>query len=131
MRPQTASAAAITAAVSGPKAVKARFSQPALAAVTVAVTNTGHAAAGHSVLVFASPPGAGANGLPIKSLVGFERIESLVPGGSTAVTIDLTAWELALADAEGAWAPVAGAWSLAADNGTPDGKKVTATVTVA
>eukprot|EP01050_Picozoa_sp_SAG11_P031287 SAG11_NODE_9659_length_891_cov_1.558081_2_plen_101_part_00 len=100
--------------------------------MSVSVANTGTKAAAHSVLVFAAPPGGGAQGKPIKSLVGFERIPALAPnGGATTVTIPLTAWELALADSEGKWAPVTGAWSLAADNGAPGGKKLTATLTVA
>eukprot|EP01051_Picozoa_sp_SAG22_P011689 SAG22_NODE_1148_length_5359_cov_2.946958_3_plen_80_part_00 len=70
-------------------------------------------------------------GRPLKSLIGFERIPSLAPQGLATVEVPLTAWELALADADGVWAPVPGAWGLAADNGTPGGKKVTATLTVA
>ena len=47
----------------------------------VNVTNTGPVDADDVVLGFVTPPGAGQNGVPLKTLFGFERVH--VPAGST------------------------------------------------
>jgi len=53
---------------------------------SVNVTNTGHVDADDVVLGFLTPPGAGQNGVPLKSLFGFERVH--VKAGAT-VTVFL------------------------------------------
>jgi hypothetical protein len=99
--------------------------------VSIEVTNDGTREAGHSVLLFAAAPSAGQGGTPLKSLVGFERVSSLSAGAKQAVTISLTAWSLARADAKGVWGGESGAWTLSASNGTTGcASVVSATVTV-
>lgn len=51
----------------------------------VKVTNTGSMDADDVVLGFITPPGAGANGVPLKTLFGFERI--YVKAGETVTVI--------------------------------------------
>ena len=87
-------------------------------------------AADHSVLLFASPPDAGHNGHPIKTLVAFQRIHSLSPGGETTVTLHLDAWSLALADQNGVFNPVKGDWVLSADTGSDNGSHFQIKITV-
>lgn len=52
---------------------------PTSMSVGINVTNTGEVQADDVVLAFVSPPGAGINGAPLKSLFGFERVR-LLPG---------------------------------------------------
>ena len=131
MSPSTASGPAITGTVTGSGAVRGRYSAPTLATVTVALSNQGSRAADHAVLLFAAPPGAGKAGAPLKNLVGFERVRALAPGASTTVTIELTAWSVALADDDGVWGARVGGWSLTSSNGTTtDAKPQMALLTV-
>ena len=129
--PSTASGPAITGTVTGSGAVRGRYSAPTLARVTVALSNQGSRAADHAVLLFAAPPDAGKAGAPLKNLVGFERVRALAPGASTTVTIELTAWSVALADDDGVWGARVGGWSLTSSNGTTtDAKPQMALLTV-
>ncbi len=73
---------------------------PALVSVNVTVTNNGPYAAADSVLCFLTPPGAGTNGNPIQSLVGFTRI-FLNVGESQTVFFPLTARDITLIDQAG------------------------------
>lgn len=107
----------ITRTVQGPNAIRERYSSPVLVNVTVVVSNSGHRAAGHSVLLYAAPPNPGTDGNPIKSLVAFERIPSLSAGESVSVTFPLTAWSFALANTQGTWDTAIGTWKLTANNG--------------
>ena len=52
-----------------------------LVSYCVNVTNTGSLDADDVVLGFVTPPGAGSEGVPLKSLFGFERVH--VPAGET------------------------------------------------
>ena len=87
-------------------------------------------AADHSVLLFAAPPDAGRDRWPIKTLVAFQRIQALAPGGETSVTLRLDAWSLALANESGVFQPVKGDWVLSADTGSEDGSHVQIQLTV-
>ena len=59
--------------------MRGKYLSPTLINATVSVTNLGSRSAAHSVLLFASPPNAGKDGAPLKSLVAFERILALEP----------------------------------------------------
>ena len=84
--------AAITAAAATAAGGAHGVVPPALTAVAadffVNVTNTGSRDADDVVLGFLVPPGAGANGVPLQELFGFERV--FVPAGQT-VTVYLGA----------------------------------------
>jgi|EP01043_Picozoa_sp_COSAG02_P028769 hypothetical protein len=77
----------------------------------VNVTNTGTLDADDVVLGFLTPPSAGQNGAPLKSLFAFERVH--VPAGETA-TVQLypELTDFALVDGSGAKALTAGDWTL-------------------
>ena len=124
------SATTITSAVTGPGAVRGKYTSPALVNATISVTNLGSRSAAHSVLLFASPPNAGKDGAPLKSLVAFERIPALEPQASAVVSLPLNAWAFALADADGAWGATAGTWTLTANNGSKAGSEVSASLTI-
>ena len=63
------------------------------------------------LLLFAVSPGAGSDGRPLRTLVGFERVAAAV-GEEVTVTIGLEARRLMLADAAGEWQPHRGQWTL-------------------
>ena len=63
-------------------------------------------------------------------MVGFERLPLVAAGGKATVTVALTAWSLALANAEGVWGAAAGAWTLSANTGGHSEVGVSATLTV-
>ena len=63
------------------------------------------------LLLFAVSPGAGSDGRPLRTLVGFERVAAAV-GEEVTVTIGLEARRLMLADAAGQWQPHRGQWTL-------------------
>ena len=121
-------AAAIDAALRAPDARRhSRLDAPALAtaalavkcahsASTAAMAARGDAAAAacpHSVLAFLSPPGAGADGLPLKTLAGFARVPHLAAGGAAAqVAFALTAFDLSVVREDGARVAVKGAWTV-------------------
>ena len=64
---------------------------PAVHTVSVRVTNTGARAGAQSVLCFASPPGAGVGGKPLRKLVDFGRTAVLQPGASEVVSCNAPA----------------------------------------
>ena len=82
-------------------------------ATTVSVTsrNTGERAGDHVVLVFASPPGAGQNGRPLRSLVAFDRV-SLAPGEAKESVLAIDAQHLTLATGLSQRETVLGPWKL-------------------
>eukprot|EP01059_Diplonema_ambulator_P010303 TRINITY_DN202_c0_g1_i2.p1 TRINITY_DN202_c0_g1~~TRINITY_DN202_c0_g1_i2.p1 ORF type:complete len:747 (+),score=228.62 TRINITY_DN202_c0_g1_i2:37-2277(+) len=80
--------------------------------VYVNVTNTGKLAGSDAVLAFAKAPNAGKGGVPLKSLFAFEKVH-LEPGETATVAFDLHSLDLAVADAAGKFAPVAGTWQVA------------------
>ena len=63
------------------------------------------------LLLFAVSPGAGTDGRPLRTLVGFERVAAAV-GEEVTVTIGLEARRLMLADVAGEWQPHRGQWTL-------------------
>jgi beta-D-xylosidase 4 len=77
----------------------------------VNVTNTGAVDASDVVLGFISPPGAGTNNLPLKSLFGFEKV--FVKAGQS-VTVDLypQMTELAVTGLGGERSPLAGVYRV-------------------
>jgi len=90
-----------------------RFYEPQniLATVTVKVTNTGSVAGDDVVLYFVVPTDAGKNGVPLKYLAGFQRV-TLTAGGSTTVTFNVTARDLAVAGRDGKLRTTAGQWTI-------------------
>lgn len=126
--PTTHGGAALTAAAIN-KVVAAkdrgRYTTDPMVTLTVKVTNTGSAVTSdHSVLFYAVPPTAGKQGDPLKSLVGFGRTGLLPPGGSTTLSVTLSAYELSLADPQGVRGARAGAWTIVANgegNAPPTG----------
>ena len=81
-------AAALAHAASGPIGHIPAGLQTIAAQFWVNVTNTGAVDSDEVVLGFLVPPGAGANGVPLQELFGFERV--FVPAGQT-VTVYLGA----------------------------------------
>ena len=82
-----------------------------LVSYTVKVTNTGTLDADDVVLGFITPPGAGTNGTPLKTLFGFERVH--VPAGGT-VTVNLypSLSNFALVNEAGEWHEGVGEWKV-------------------
>jgi beta-D-xylosidase 4 len=105
------SSADIAAAIAeGPKA---RFTTTALAAVAVHVENVGDTMSSTSVLAYVSAPGAGANGIPIRSLVGFERVSLLAPHETSAtLSFPLDAYALSIVSVDGSHVAVKGDWTI-------------------
>ena len=62
----------------------------------------------HSTLLFVSPPGAGTDGRPLKTLAGFARTE----GRSQRISFNLTALDLSIVDAQGNRTALAGSWNV-------------------
>ena len=80
---------------------------PSAPGYAVNVTNTGGVDADDVVLGFLTPPGAGKDGVPLKSLFGFERV--FVRAGETVtVWLNPALTDFAFADAQGARRPLAG-----------------------
>jgi beta-glucosidase-like glycosyl hydrolase len=71
----------------------APLSSPRVATYTVNVTNTGDIDSDYVVLGFLIPPGAGAGGIPLQTLFGFERIR-VQSGETVTVWLGLGAREL-------------------------------------
>ena len=65
-----------------------------------------------TVLMFVSAPGAGENGVPIKSLKGFAKVR-LEPNESTEVTMDLGAGGLRNPNDDGEWEIPSGTYTIA------------------
>ena len=64
----------------------------------------------HSVLLFVSPPGAGQDGKPLKTLAGFARVS----GFPAQVSLPLTAFDLSLVGVDGKRHALAGEWKATA-----------------
>ena len=64
----------------------------------------------HSTLLFVSPPGAGTDGRPLKTLAGFSRTASF--GGRQRISFNLTALDLSIVDAQGNRTALAGSWNV-------------------
>lgn len=103
------------------------LSKVTAATVTVAATNTGGRPGDSVVLVFAAPPGAGANGRPLRSLVAFDRV-SLAQGETKSISLDINAQHFALAGADATRAVVKGAWRVWVG---ADGEDSAQTITIA
>ena len=86
---------------------------PIVATVSVRVTNVDVArAADDVVLVFLIPPGAGKGGMPLETLIGFERI-SVAAGAWQVVSFNVSARDLTsvvVVGPETIRRPIAGAW---------------------
>ena len=131
----TVTAAAINKVVTAD--TRGRYTSDPLVTLSITVTNTGTSVGSdHSVLFYATPPTAGTNGDPLKSLVGFGRTGILAPGQSATVIVTLTAWELSLADPTGMRGARQGAWTVVANGegkvggGAAGGASASATVAV-
>ena len=70
------------------------------------------------VLVFAIPPNAGANGLPLQSLVGVQKF-ALVPNGSTSASFGFSAFDFSIVGTDGAFQAVKGQWTIRFGNDGP------------
>lgn len=122
--PPPVSGAVISAALAaGPKA---RYSTEPLATIHVRVTNVGKVASRTSVLAYVSAPGAGENGLPLRSLAAFDSVPSIAPGTSTVVSLSLDAYALSVVGVDGNHAPLKGEWTVALSDSN---RTVTLTVT--
>ena len=103
----TLSAAALDTAI---EATRHRpHTAPAVHAVEVSVVNTGARAGAETVLGFVSPPGAGTDGQPLRSLRRYEKVH-LAPGTSTTVSLRFTAHDFGAADRGGVLRAVQGEW---------------------
>jgi hypothetical protein len=63
------------------------------------------------VLGFLTPPGAGAGGVPLQALFGFERVH-VKAGEAVEVSLVPALAHFAHADAAGAWRPLPGAYAV-------------------
>ena len=79
--------------------------------VTVTVTNTGAVAGAETILMFVAAPGAGSNGVPIKSLKGFAK-HYLEPNASVEVTMQLTNGALRNPNEDGEWEIPSGTYTV-------------------
>ena len=73
-------------------------------------------------MAFAVPPGAGVDGKPLRTLVGFERVNAAAStadgmGGGVTVSFQLPKRAVMLADEEGNWKGEAGMWSIVIEAG--------------
>eukprot|EP01063_Lacrimia_lanifica_P019014 TRINITY_DN25_c1_g1_i1.p1 TRINITY_DN25_c1_g1~~TRINITY_DN25_c1_g1_i1.p1 ORF type:complete len:777 (+),score=300.19 TRINITY_DN25_c1_g1_i1:50-2380(+) len=82
-----------------------------LTGYVVNVTNTGAVDSDNVVLGFITPPNAGQNGAPLKSLFGFERVH-VKAGATVSVYLYPEAADFALADAAGRFAAAAGEYTV-------------------
>jgi beta-D-xylosidase 4 len=81
--------------------------------ITITVTNTGSVPGSDAVLAYLVPPTPGVNGLPLKSLVGFERV-FLNPGQSITLVFPVPAQAFSPPDEHGAFVPRPGIWTALA-----------------
>ena len=161
----TVSANAIGVVLGAPDAQRhSRIDSPAMATASLSVQCThtpmtremkGGTTCPHSVLAFISPPGAGRNGIPLKTLLGFQRVFNLTAASvgteeegtatkatkATTVTtataapvvvhFPITAYDLSVVDATGKRVTVVGAWTVGVGVEGSDETTVSATITVA
>ena len=158
--PPTVSASAIGVVLGAPDAQRhSRIDSPSMATASLSVQCThtpvtrglkGGTTCPHSVLAFISPPGAGRNGIPLKTLLGFQRVFNLTAaslgteeeGTATMATkataapvvvvhFPITAYDLSVVDATGKRVTVVGAWTVGVGVEGSDETTVSATLTVA
>jgi hypothetical protein len=79
--------------------------------VEAVVENQGPLEGSEVVMLFARPPGGGAGGVQIHSLVGFERVSAAV-GEAARVQFQLCAKHFRVAGTDGEWSVRPGAWTL-------------------
>ena len=77
----------------------------------------GEVEAANVVIVYRTPPNAGADGVPLREILGFERVH-LPPKGSATLRFPLSAHDFELADERGTFRRVAGRWALSAGGET-------------
>ena len=75
------------------------------------MTNTGSMDADDVVLGFLTPPGAGQNGVPLKTLFGFERVH-VRAGETVSVFLYPSLTDFARADADGVLQAAPGDYTL-------------------
>ena len=100
----------------------APHSASTLFTASVTVHNTGEREGDEIVLLYISPPGAGTNGRPLRTLAAFERI-SIGAGEVRTVRFELTAHHLSVTSASGTESVLEGAWVLFT-NADPAGRLV-------
>jgi len=104
-------ASLLTQGVAGKPAFPSLASAGPAVSYAVNVTNTGSIDADDVVLGFLVPPGAGKDGVPLRSLFGFERVH--VPAGTTAtVWLYPTDTDFAIAREDGNRVPLAGDYTV-------------------
>ncbi|XP_021953023.1 beta-xylosidase/alpha-L-arabinofuranosidase 1 [Folsomia candida] len=84
--------------------------------INLSVRNIGAREAEHSVLWFVSPPNAGQMGRPIKNLLDFERLDSILPNMVKEVSLCLNRNHFLLANEAGEFEVVSGEWKLQVGN---------------
>ena len=89
----------------------------AIGELAVTVRNVGEVEAADVVLVYRTPPNAGVDGVPLREILGFERVH-LPPKGSATVRFPLASHDFELADEGGTFRRVAGRWALSAGGET-------------
>jgi hypothetical protein len=93
-----------------------------LATIRIRVRNTGAYTGSSPLLVFASPPKglAGEGGIPLRSLIGFDKVR-LAPGGAATVSFAVRAEHLAVSGQTGGRLALAGQWGLWIGSNNDDG----------
>ena len=89
----------------------------AIGELAVTVRNVGEVEAADVVLVYRTPPNAGVDGVPLREILGFERVH-LPPKGSATLRFPLASHDFELADEGGTFRRVAGRWALVAGGET-------------
>jgi hypothetical protein len=85
-----------------------------LSIIDMVVTNTGGVDSDFVGLLFAVPPGAGSNGTPLRSLVGFRRV-FVAAGATVTIPFDVTSAALSVVDVHGVRVAVPGQWHIEGD----------------
>jgi len=90
-----------------------RVDAKVVASAGVSVANTGAREGDAVVMLFAAPPARlrGTNGVPLKSLLGFDRV-TLQPGESADLSFSLTSLDFSYADADGLRSMAPGEWTF-------------------
>eukprot|EP01059_Diplonema_ambulator_P010168 TRINITY_DN20168_c0_g1_i2.p1 TRINITY_DN20168_c0_g1~~TRINITY_DN20168_c0_g1_i2.p1 ORF type:complete len:489 (+),score=84.21 TRINITY_DN20168_c0_g1_i2:287-1753(+) len=82
-----------------------------LGTLVFSTKNTGSVTGQNVVQLFAIPPSSAPAGAPIKSLIGFEKVE-LAPGQSVDINFSIYAVQLCVSDNSGNWTAVSGTWKF-------------------
>jgi hypothetical protein len=80
--------------------------------LNMTITNIGSITGDHSILYFVSSPNSGQDGEPLKSLVAFDRINSIGINQEAHVSQCLPASAFRLADEDGNWLIRPGIWTI-------------------